>query len=152
FPDLTVAENIALRLDRPGPWQRMRRTEQHVRAGALLQRIGAAIPSRTEVRNLSMPEQQLVEIACAIGAGARIVLMDEPTASLTRTEVARLETIVRDRRASGVGVVYISHRLDEIFNLADRVTVLRDGQTVGTFSIATRQSPAAAAATGTKAH
>jgi rhamnose transport system ATP-binding protein len=83
-----------------------------------------------------MPEQQLVEIACALGAGARIVVMDEPTASLTQKEQHLLFAVVRDLRASGVGVIYISHRLEEIFALADRVTVLRDGESVGTMSAA----------------
>jgi rhamnose transport system ATP-binding protein len=79
-----------------------------------------------------MPEQQLVEIACALGAGARIVIMDEPTASLTQKETHLLFAVVRELRKSGVGVIYISHRLEEIFQLADRVTVLRDGESVGT--------------------
>ena len=79
-----------------------------------------------------MPEQQLVEIACALGSGARIVIMDEPTASLTQKEQHLLFAVVRDLRAQGVGVIYISHRLEEIFALADRVTVLRDGESVGT--------------------
>ena len=82
-----------------------------------------------------MPEQQLVEIACALGAGARIVVMDEPTASLTREEQQRLFAVVRGLRADGVGIIYISHRLEEIFALADRVTVLRDGESVGTRGI-----------------
>src|SRR6185503_8697087 len=86
----------------------------------------------TEVRELSMPEQQLVEIACALGAGARIVIMDEPTASLTQQEVDLLFAVIRELRSNGVGIIYISHRLDEIFAFADRVTVLRDGESVGT--------------------
>jgi rhamnose transport system ATP-binding protein len=126
FPDLTVAENIGRRID----W-RSRRT----RATALLARVGAAISPETEVRSLSMPEQQLVEIACAVGAGARIVIMDEPTASLTNREQERLFTVVRELRAAGVGVIYISHRLEEIFALADRVTVLRDGESVATLGV-----------------
>src|SRR6267154_568985 len=89
----------------------------------------------TEIRQLSMPEQQLVEIACAIGAGARIVVMDEPTASLTQKEQLLLFSVVRDLRTSGVGVIYITHRLEEIFALADRVTVLRDGESVGTHQV-----------------
>ena len=79
-----------------------------------------------------MPEQQLVEIASAVGSGARIVIMDEPTASLTQKEQHLLFAVVRELRKSGVGVIYISHRLEEIFDLADRVTVLRDGESVGT--------------------
>ena len=132
FPELTVAENIALRLEPGRALRRINWSCRRQRAQGLLQRIGAHISPNAEVRSLSMPEQQLVEIACAIGAGARLVIMDEPTASLTQPEVELLFAIVRDLRASGVGVIYISHRLDEIFALADRVTVLRDGESVGT--------------------
>jgi rhamnose transport system ATP-binding protein len=107
----------------------------------LLQRIGGNISSETEVRSLSMPEQQLVEIACALGAGARILIMDEPTASLTQQEVELLFAIVRELRARSVGVIYISHRLEEIFALADRVTVLRDGESVGTRDVGTAGCP-----------
>ncbi|MEA3212957.1 MAG: rhamnose transport system ATP-binding protein [Chthoniobacter sp.] len=132
FPDLSVAENIALRLEQPSARRRVRWAEQRARAVDLLKRIGAAIHPDAEVRQLSMPEQQLVEIACALGAGARIVIMDEPTASLTQKEQHLLFAVVRDLRAHGVGIIYISHRLEEIFALADRVTVLRDGESVGT--------------------
>ncbi|MGH7956685.1 MAG: sugar ABC transporter ATP-binding protein [Opitutaceae bacterium] len=134
FPDLTVAENIALRLETGPAWRKVDWTARTACADELLQRVGAAIPPATEVRALSMPEQQLIEIACALGAGARIVLMDEPTASLTQKEQHLLFAVVRDLRARGVGVIYISHRLEEIFALADRVTVLRDGESVGTLS------------------
>ncbi|MCE9610428.1 MAG: sugar ABC transporter ATP-binding protein [Chthoniobacter sp.] len=136
FPDLSVAENIALRLEKTSAWQRVRWAEIARRARELLQRIGAEIDPATEVRELSMPEQQLVEIACALGAGARIVIMDEPTASLTQKEQHLLFAVVRELRAQGVGVIYISHRLEEIFALADRVTVLRDGESVGTNPVA----------------
>jgi len=132
FPDLTVAENIALRLEPATAGRRVDWPTRHVRAGQLLQRIGAEIFPDAEVRSLSMPEQQLVEIACALGAGARVVIMDEPTASLTQKEVQLLFGVVRDLQGSGVGVIYISHRLEEIFTVADRVTVLRDGESVGT--------------------
>lgn len=135
FPDLTVAENIGLRLE---PSRACRRIDWRARdrqAAELLQRVGATIPPDSEVRTLSMPEQQLVEIACAVGAGARIVIMDEPTASLTNREQERLFTVVRELRGNGVGVIYISHRLEEIFTLADRVTVLRDGESVGTHPV-----------------
>ena len=87
---------------------------------------------RSLVATLSMPEQQLVEIAKAIGADARIVIMDEPTASLTEREVASLFAVIARLRAEGVGVIYISHRLEEIAAIADRVTVLRDGETIAT--------------------
>jgi len=132
FPDLTVAENIGLRLEPVAVTTRVHWPQRRLRARELLQRIGAAILPEAEVRSLSMPEQQLVEIACALGAGARIVIMDEPTASLTQPEQQLLFGVVRELQTSGVGVIYISHRLEEIFQLADRVTVLRDGESVGT--------------------
>jgi rhamnose transport system ATP-binding protein len=135
FPDLTVAENIGLRLKKSGAFSRVRWNSQRSRAVELLDRIGAEISPDSEVCSLSMPEQQLVEIACALGSGADIVIMDEPTASLTQKEQHLLFKVIRDLRSSGVGVVYISHRLEEIFALADRVTVLRDGESVGTNQI-----------------
>src|SRR5205085_7095750 len=130
FPDLSVAENIALALEKPGVFRRVRWNRRHAIAAKLLTRVGAAIHPETEVRSLSMPEQQLVEIAKALGAGAKILIMDEPTASLTRKEVELLFAVIRDLRAQGVGIIYISHRLEEIFSVADRVTVLRDGESV----------------------
>ena len=136
FPDLTVAENIGLRLEPASPFRKVKWSARRGHAAQLLKRIGAEISPDAEVRSLSMPEQQLVEIACALGAGSRIVIMDEPTASLTQKEQHLLFAVVRDLRASGVGVIYISHRLEEIFALADRVTVLRDGESVGTSEVA----------------
>ena len=135
FPDLTVAENLGLRLEPAGAWRRIDWGARRARAAELLGRVGATISPDAEVRSLSMPEQQLVEIACAVGAGARIVIMDEPTASLTSREQERLFAVVRELRTAGVGIIYISHRLEEIFTLADRVTVLRDGASVGTQAV-----------------
>lgn len=130
FPELSVAENLGLRLEPAVGWRRVAWADRHHLALALLARIGAEIDPGREVGTLSMPEQQLVEIASAIGAGARVVIMDEPTASLTRREQERLFGIVNALRREGVAVIYISHRLEEILALADRVTVLRDGQSV----------------------
>jgi rhamnose transport system ATP-binding protein len=135
FPDLTVAENIGLRLEAGGMFTKVDWKQRRINASALLSRIGAAIDAEAPVRTLSMPEQQLVEIACALGTGAKTVIMDEPTASLTRSEQELLFGVVRDLRASGAGVIYISHRLEEIFALADRVTVLRDGESISTRSV-----------------
>lgn len=142
FPDLSVVENIALRLQQMPALARVRWEDHHRRAAELLAHIGAGIDSRREVRELSMPEQQLVEIACALGSGARAIIMDEPTASLTQKEQHLLFAVVRDLRARGVGVIYISHRLEEIFALADRVTVLRDGESVGTSRLDEMTEPA----------
>jgi rhamnose transport system ATP-binding protein len=132
FPGLTVAENIALPLDGGRSFRRVDWTARRRLASRLLEQIGAAIDPDRDVDGLSMPERQLVEIAKALGANARILIMDEPTASLTAREVDRMLDVVRNLRASGAGIVYISHRLDEIFALADRVTVLRDGESVAT--------------------
>jgi rhamnose transport system ATP-binding protein len=135
FPDLTVAENIALGLERSGWWRRIRWTYRRQRARELLARVGATIDPDAVVSGLTMPEQQLVEIARALGAEARVLIMDEPTASLSEREVRRLFQVIRDLRAAGVGIIYISHRLDELFQVADRVTVLRDGRIVKTLPL-----------------
>jgi rhamnose transport system ATP-binding protein len=132
FPDLTVAENIALGLEPGGAWRRIRWGERRARARRLLDRIGARIDPDVDVRRLTMPEQQLVEIARALGAEARILILDEPTASLSDTEVENLFRVIRELKAHGVGMIYISHRLEELPQIADRVTALRDGVLVGT--------------------
>ena len=132
FPDLTVAENIALALESGGAWRTLNWKARARRAQELLERAGASIDPERMVSTLSMPEQQLVEIAKAIGAEARIMIMDEPTASLTEREVESLFQVIARLRAEGVGVIYISHRLDEIAAVADRVTVLRDGESIAT--------------------
>ena len=132
FPDLTVAENIALALERGSAWKRVDWKARRRVATDLLKRVAASIDPDRLVESLSMPEQQLVEIAKAIGADARIVIMDEPTAALTDREVDGLFRVVAALRAAGVGIIYISHRLDEVFAIADRITVLRDGETIAT--------------------
>jgi rhamnose transport system ATP-binding protein len=132
FPDLSVAENIALSLEAGSAWHRVDWKARHRRAAGLLDRIGASIDPSRLVATLTMPEQQIVEISKAIGSDARIVIMDEPTASLAEREVERLFDVIARLRRSGVGIIYISHRLDEIFAVADRITVLRDGHTVST--------------------
>jgi len=132
FPDLTVAENLALGLEPGGAWRRIRWGMRNERARQLLGRIGAEIDPEEGVRRLSMPEQQLVEIARALGSDARILIMDEPTASLSDKEVGNLFRVIRELKGQGVGIVYISHRLEELPEVADRVTALRDGALVGT--------------------
>jgi len=112
--------------------RRVNWTADRRRAIQLLDQVGAAIDPDRRVETLSMPERQLVEIAKAIGANGRIVIMDEPTASLTGREVDQLLDVVRRLRAQGAGVIYISHKLDEVFAVADRITVLRDGESIAT--------------------
>ena len=132
FPHLTVSENIALALEQAGGWRRVDWNARREHARALIARAGAAIDPEWLVSTLSMPEQQIVEIAKAIGANARILIMDEPTASLTDREVDRLFAVIAELKATGVGVIYISHRLEEIARIADRITVLRDGEAIAT--------------------
>jgi rhamnose transport system ATP-binding protein len=132
FPHLTVAENIALPLERRGAWRLVDWTARRRKAVALLDRAGVSIDPDRLVETLSMPEQQIVEIAKAIGADAKILIMDEPTSSLTGREVASLFKVIAVLRDHGVGIIYISHRMDEVFAIADRITVLRDGETVAT--------------------
>jgi rhamnose transport system ATP-binding protein len=98
----------------------------------LLERVGAGISPDEEVRRLTMPEQQLVEIARALGADARVLILDEPSASLSDQEVENLFRVIRELKAHGVGMIYISHRLEELPHIADRVTALRDGNWIGT--------------------
>ena len=132
FPHLSVAENIALSLEAGGVWRRVRWNQRRRQARQLLEEAGAAIDPDRLAATLSMPEQQMVEIAKAIGARAKVVILDEPTASLMDDEVERLLSVIGVLRAQGGGIVYISHRLEEVFAVSDRITVLRDGETVAT--------------------
>jgi rhamnose transport system ATP-binding protein len=132
FPHLSVAENIAWALERGRAWRRVNWKERQRQAADLIRRAGASIDPDRSAGALTMPEQQIVEIAKAIGAGARILIMDEPTASLADREVESLFRVIASLRAQGSGIIYISHRLNEIFAVADRITILRDGETIGT--------------------
>jgi rhamnose transport system ATP-binding protein len=136
FPDLSVAENIALGaesgLESQPTWKPIDWTARRKRAADLLDRVGAAIHPDALVSTLTMPQQTLVEIAKAIGANSRVLIMDEPTASLSERETEKLFAVVGSLQQAGVGIIYISHRLDELFQIADRVTVLRDGSLVST--------------------
>jgi rhamnose transport system ATP-binding protein len=135
FPDLTVAENIALAVESKDIWRRVDWKERVKLARDVLGRAGAALDPMRTVKTLSMPEQQIVEIAKAIGAEAKIVIMDEPTASLTEREAKSLFQVINNLRAQGAGVIYISHRLEEITAIANRVTVFRDGEAVDTLPV-----------------
>jgi len=133
FPELSVAENIAIGQEGTGTFFGMVNwAGRRQRAKELLERIGARINPETTAAELSMPQQQLVEIARALGSNARVLILDEPTASLSEEDTRNLFRVIRELRASGVGMIYISHRLEELPAIADRVTVLRDGQTIET--------------------
>ena len=134
-PGLTAVENIFLgqEVTRAGfVAQKMERE----RTASLFKRLGVEIDLDVPCRRLSTAQQQLVEIAKALAFDARIIVMDEPSATLTSHEVERLFEIIRDLKRQGIGIIYISHRLGEVFSIADRVTVLRDGKNVGERPIA----------------
>jgi rhamnose transport system ATP-binding protein len=136
FPDLTVAENLAVGHEPVRAWRRVDWRRRRERAREMLSRVGADLDVDAPADTLRMAEQQLVEIARALGADARVILMDEPTAALSNREADRLFVLVRDLRSRGIGIVYISHRLEEVAALADRVSVLRDGELVATRPVA----------------
>jgi rhamnose transport system ATP-binding protein len=132
FPDLDVAENIfvgrqPLTAGRRVDWRKL-----YAEAGKLLESLGVKLDLKQKARALSIAQQQMVEIARAFSIHARILIMDEPTSSLTLHEVDDLFRLVRRLREEGTAIIFISHRLEELFILADRVTVLRDGSYVGT--------------------
>jgi rhamnose transport system ATP-binding protein len=132
FPDLDVAENIFAGRQPTKAGGRIDWRKLYQQADQLLASLGVQMNLRQKARSLSIAQQQMVEIARALSVNARILIMDEPTSSLTLNEVAELFRIVRHLRQEGTGIVFISHRLEELFELADRVTVLRDGAYVDT--------------------
>ena len=129
-PDLTVAENIFLGRQ-PRRFGMIDRKRMEADAEVLLQRVGVSVSPRARVRELGIARLQMVEIAKALSLNARVLIMDEPTAVLTSEEVDKLFAIVRTLREDGVGIVFITHHLEEIAALGDRVTVIRDGKSVG---------------------
>lgn len=132
---MSVAENVGLAqgYSMKGPAIDWRQTE--ARAVAALARVGGDFDPSRRVQSLSRTEKSLVAIARALAAEADVLVLDEPTASLPADEVERMFAVLRDLRARGVGMIYVSHRLDEIFRIADRVAVLRDGKLVGATSV-----------------
>ncbi|MDQ3634880.1 MAG: xylose ABC transporter ATP-binding protein [Acidobacteriota bacterium] len=129
--ELTVGENIFLGRE-PAKFGIINWTEIYQKSSKLLKELNLKINPKTEVGSLGIGQQQLVEIAKALSQNAKILVLDEPTAALTESEVEILFEIVRDLKKRGVGMIYISHKLDEVFAMSDRITVLRDGQTVAT--------------------
>jgi rhamnose transport system ATP-binding protein len=132
FPDLSVAENLVLGRQGGGPLARVPWTEIAAEARRLMDQLGVALDITQPMRGLSIADQQMVEIARALASDARVIIMDEPTAPLTPKEVATLFDIVRRLRAEGRSIIFISHRLAEVRELCDRVTIFRDGRKVAT--------------------
>lgn len=134
--NLDVASNVFLgREPLSGGFLRLLDNQKmHTETRTYLERLGMKVPTTTPLTELSIAQQQMVEIAKALSLNARILIMDEPTSSLTITETERLLEVVKDLRAQEVGIVYISHRLNEITEIADRAVVLRDGANAGTLT------------------
>lgn len=130
-PNITVAENIFLG-NEPHTAGFIHRRRMEEQCTPTLKRLGMTFPASTLVSSLSISERQLVEIARAVFTRSRILIMDEPTTSLTQPETERLYAIIADLKQSGIAIIYISHRMNEIYTLADRVSVLRDGTYIGT--------------------
>ncbi|HEX6506683.1 MAG TPA: sugar ABC transporter ATP-binding protein, partial [Chloroflexota bacterium] len=137
FPDLSIAENIFMGRHPIHPQsRRIDWNALHREVRELLKRVGLDLDPRERLRGLSVADQQLVEVAKALSLNAQVMVMDEPTSSLTPSEVERLFGIVRQLREQGVAIIFIGHRLEEVFAIADQITVLRDGRYVGTFNTA----------------
>jgi simple sugar transport system ATP-binding protein len=134
FPNLSVAENIAIDTNLGGLAKPVRYGRMQGIAKEVLGRLGFRLPLDAPVSALPIAERQVVAICRGLAADARLLFMDEPTASLTRAEVKSLLAIVEKLKAQGIAVVFVSHRLDEVVEIAERVTVMRDGRKVGTYA------------------
>jgi rhamnose transport system ATP-binding protein len=130
FPDLSIAENIFMGRQPRRPLGRIDHRAVRAQVAGLMARLGVDLDPDRPARGLSIADQQIVEIAKALSFDARVLIMDEPTAALTGSETARLFAVVEALRAEGAAVLFISHRLEEIFELCQRVTTLRDGRWV----------------------
>ena len=129
-PSLSIVDNLFLGRERTGSLGVVRARAQHREARQLLDRVGLAVDPRRRVAGLPVAARQLVEIAKALGQNARIIAMDEPTSSLTRPDAERLFEQIGELKRDGTGVIYITHRMEEIYRLADRISVLRDGRMI----------------------
>ena len=142
FPHLSVAENIAFDGFVAHPWRKPSRAKLHAQAQAVMQRLGVSLELDAPLASLSIAQRQLVAICRVLNANARIIFMDEPTASLTRSEVDHLLQAVKKMQADGISVVFVSHRLAEVLDIADRVTVIRDGRVIEVLDAKTMQPKA----------
>ena len=136
FPDMSVTENIFMGRQPLGRGRRIDRAAMYAEAESLFTRLGVHIDPRRPAAGLSIADQQIIEIAKAISVDAKVLIMDEPTAALSGVEVERLFAVARSLRDEGRALVFISHRFDEVFELCDTVTVMRDGAYISTARIA----------------
>ncbi|RJL21806.1 sugar ABC transporter ATP-binding protein [Paracoccus siganidrum] len=135
IPHLDAVENMFLAREMRGPLGLLNRKAMRARAGQIMRQLAVDVPLDVPINRLSVAEQQFVEIAKALSLEARILVLDEPTATLTPSEVEHLFKVMRELRRQGVAIVFISHHLEEIFEICDRITVLRDGDFVGSCAV-----------------
>jgi ribose transport system ATP-binding protein len=135
LPDMSVAENVFLGRESIRRFGLLNDREQDEKARDVLQRLGVDIDPRSQLGRLSVPQQQMVEIAKALSLNAQVVIMDEPSAALGGRDLDYLFDVIRALKQQGVAVIYISHRIAEVFEIADRVTVFKDGKVVGTYVV-----------------
>jgi len=134
-PNLSVVENIFLGREREGSGGRLKVKKMSAHCHEVFQSLGVSLNPRTLVRNLSIAEKQLVEISKAISLESDVLIMDEPNSALTLTETEKLFDNLRRLKEKGVTIIFISHRIEEVFRISDRISVLRDGKYLGTFDI-----------------
>ena len=136
IPYLDAVENMFLAREIRGSFRMLDRKAMRKRAAEIMRQLGVDVPLDVPIHRLSVAEQQFVEIAKALSLDARILVLDEPTATLTPSEVEHLFKVMRELRRQGVAIIFISHHLEEIFEICDRITVLRDGEYVGSCAVA----------------
>src|SRR5699024_4672147 len=135
----SIAENIYLGREPRNKMGMIKFNEIFRESQKLIESFGLKVDARTNVRHLTVAQQQMVEIIKAVSFNAKIIVMDEPTSSLTDREVESLFETIESLRKKGVGIIYISHRMEELFTISDRITVLRDGEYVGTVETKTTE-------------
>lgn len=136
WPDMTVLENLFIGRERKNTFGFLKTAEMKALANKQFERLSVSIPLDKEAGRCSVGEQQMIEIAKALMTEAKVIIMDEPTAALTEREISKLFDVISSLKKEGVSIVYISHRMEEIFSICDRITVMRDGKTVDTKAIA----------------
>jgi len=134
MPTMSVAENIWIRREPVNALGLVRHRELHRRTRALLERLALDLDPQAELGTLPLAARQMVEIARALSCDSRVLIMDEPTSALTERDAERLFAVIRDLRSRGVGIFYVTHRIEELFALADEISVLRDGRHISTES------------------
>ncbi|MED3962610.1 sugar ABC transporter ATP-binding protein [Niallia taxi] len=135
WPDMTVLENLFIGKERKNTFGFLKTAEMKALANKQFDRLSVSIPLDKEAGSCSVGEQQMIEIAKALMTEAKVIIMDEPTAALTEREISKLFDVISSLKKEGVSIVYISHRMEEIFSICDRITVMRDGKTVDTKAI-----------------